>query len=176
MLNGKVFRLLACAAVAAAASGAVLAADREGAFDAGVSAGDVSLAAKAVTITPGATAFDACVKAENGQVRIADERGCNPSELPISLGAGNVTPLEINRHLTISTPDMFVGIFGGLVCPANRTLVSGGFKLLHNDLKVVESFVGPGFGLPRVYIVFVRTFQNTLLPAENVTQMWATCL
>lgn len=175
MPNGHTFRLLAGGAIAAFANLA-LAAD----FDAGVTAGtnQKGLAEKAVTITPGATTFSACVKAENGQVRIADERGCNPSELPISLSAGNVTPLEVNRFLTIGPSDggIFVGIFGGLICPAGRTLASGGFQVLRDDLKVMESFIGPGFGLPRVYIVLVRTFNNTLLPAGDTTRMWATCL
>ena len=64
----------------------------------------------------------------------------------------------------------------GLLCPADRTLVSGGFDVIHNDLKIVESFIGPGFGLPRVYIVFVTSFTGAPVPAGDMARMWATCL
>ena len=145
--------------------------------DAGVSAG-AGPVSKAVTLASGQANFPACVKLENGQVRLADERGCNPSEAAISLRAGNGTPLEVSRFLTIpaGSGGMFNGIFGGLLCPADRTLVSGGFDVIHNDLKIVESFIGPGFGLPRVYIVFVTSFTGAPVPAGDMARMWATCL
>ena len=169
MPNGRTCRLLA-ARLALAASPALAVT-----YDAGVALGGPS--ANSVTISPGASSYDACVKAENGQVRIADERGCLPSELPISLRA-NVAPLEVNRFLTIpeGSGGMFSGIFGGLLCPAGRTLVSGGFKVLYDPLEIVESFIGPGFGLPRVYIVLVKSVDNGAVPAGNMAQMWATCL
>jgi hypothetical protein len=176
MPNGSHLRLLVSSIALAFASGSALA---QHVFDAGASLGNLKdLQSKAVTITPGATSFGACVKAENGQVRIADERGCNPSELPISLAAGNVTPLEVSRYLTIpaGSGGIYAGIFGGLICPAGRTLVSGGYQLLRGDVKVQESFIGPGFGLPRVYIVSSVTFTYGVLPEGDVAKMWATCL
>jgi hypothetical protein len=176
MPNGRHLRSLVSCIALVLASGSALA---QNAFDAGASLGNLKdLHSKAVTITPGATTFGACVKAENGQLRIADERGCNPSELPISLAAGNVTPLEVSRLLTIpaGSGGIYSGIFGGLVCPGGRTLVSGGYQILRSDVKVQESFIGPGFGLPRVYIVASWTFTYGVLPEGDVIKMWATCL
>jgi hypothetical protein len=40
----------------------------------------------------------------------------------------------------------------------------------------VESFIGPGFGLPRVYIVFVSTASGAPVPEGDMARMWATCL
>lgn len=131
-----------------------------------------------MTIPSGATSFNACVKAENGQLRLADERGCGPSEILVSLAAGGVTPMEVSRVLALppGTGGMYNGIFGGLLCPVGRTLVSGGFQVLRPDVKVQESFIGPGFGLPRVYIVSTVSFTYGPLPEGNVVRMWATCL
>ena len=145
-------------------------------FDAGAAAHDAPLA-KAVTITPGASSYDACAKAENGQLRLADERGCLGSELPVSLRAGSVAPLEVSRVLAIpaGAGGIYGGIFGGLQCPAGRTQVSGGFQLLRGDVSIRESMIAPGFGLPRVYIVNVGT-GGTALPEGDVVKMWATCL
>ena len=147
-------------------------------FDAGAAAQDAAGAlAKAVTITPGASSYDACAKAENGQLRLADERGCNASELPVSLRAGSVAPLEVSRVLSIpaGAGGIYGGIFGGLQCPAGRTQVSGGFQLMRSDVSIRESMIAPGFGLPRVYIVNVGT-SGTVLPEGDVVKMWATCL
>lgn len=176
-MNGKTFQRLACATAAALACTA-MATDRPGALDAGVSDGSGNASSKAVSITPGQANFPACVKLENGQVRLADERGCNPSEAAISLRAGNGTPLEVNRFLTIpaGSGGIYSGIFGGLLCPANRTLVSGGFQVLYGGVKIVESFIGPGFGLPRVYIVFVTSSTGGAVPEGDMARMWATCL
>jgi hypothetical protein len=54
--------------------------------------------------------------------------------------------------------------------------VSGGFQVLRPDVKVQESFVAPGFGLPRVYIVSSVSFTYAALPEGDVVKMWATCL
>ena len=174
-MTGRNFRQVACASMVALAS-AAMANDRPGALDAGVTGSGA--ATKAVSITAGQANFPACVKVENGQVRLADERGCNPSEAAILLRAGNGTPLETNRFLTIpaGSGGMFSGIFGGLLCPSDRTLVSGGFDVIYHDLKIVESFIGPGFGLPRVYIVFVTSASGAAVPAGDMARMWATCL
>ena len=175
-MNATTFHRLACATVAALATTA-MAESRPGAIDAGVTNGSAA-ASKAVSLTAGQANVPACVKLENGQVRLADERGCNPSEASISLRAGNGTPLETNRFLTVSPAQagLFGGIFGGLQCPSDRTLVSGGFDVIYGDMKIVESFIGPGFGLPRVYIVFVFTSTGTPMPAGDMVRMWATCL
>ena len=53
-----------------------------------------------------------------------------------------ITPHEESRVLTLPTGDNN-GIFGGKICTTG-TLVSGGFQLLRNDVKVNESFIGPG--------------------------------
>ena len=185
MLNGRFFRLLACSTAVAMASGmgSGTALGANG-FDAGAviggSTGSLAAAdgpfAKAVTIPSGATSFDACVKAQNGQVRFADDSGCLPSELPVTLAAGPVTPLEVSRVLAIpaGSGGIYGFIFGGLQCPAGRTLISSGFQLLRFDLKIQESFIGPGFGLPRVAIVNAATIAGTL-PEGNIVRMWATC-
>ena len=172
--------LLAAAVGAAAFPGAPLGADTDSAYDAGVRGlspkGRRDRAPAAVATS--ASAIPACAKAANGQLRLADERGCLPSEVPVTLAAGDQTPLEVSRLLTIppGAGGIYVGIFGGLICPSNRTIVSGGFQLLRDDLKITDSFVGPAFGLPRVYFAQVRTVANQLLPEGDAARMWATCL
>ena len=168
---------------AALASGAALGA---GTFNAGAAVGTMPLAkdtadgffAKALTIPPGATSFAACAQKVNGQLRIADASGCHPSEIAVTLGAGGTTPVEVSRVLTIppGSGGQFNGIFGGLLCPAGRTQVSGGYQVLRQDIKVQESFIGPGFGLPRVYIISTVTFTFAALPEGDVVKMWSTCL
>lgn len=125
-----------------------------------------------------ASSVGACAKIANGQLRLADASGCLASEVPVSLAAGDVTPLEVSRVLEIpaGAGGMYNGIFGGLLCPANRTLVSSGFQVLRADVEIRESFIGPGFGLPRVAIVSAWKDDLTALPAGEVVRMWATCL
>ena len=169
---------------AALASGAALAA---GPYNAGTAVGTMPLAkdttadgffAKAITIPPGATSFAACAMKVNGQLRIADASGCHPSEIAVTLGAGGTTPIEVSRVLTIpaGSGGIYNGIFGGLLCPAGHTQVSGGYQVLRQDIKVQESFIGPGFGLPRVYIISTVTFTFAALPEGDVVKMWSTCL
>jgi hypothetical protein len=153
------------------------------AFNGGVAAAlSPQLAANAASINAAvaasATALAACAKIQNGQLRLADAQGCNPSEVAVTLSAGNVTPLEVTRLLTIpaSAANQFNGIFGGLLCPPDRTLVSGGFQLLRTDLRITDSFVGPAFNLPRVYFAQVLSTNLNVLPAGDMTRMWATCL
>jgi hypothetical protein len=78
-------------------------------------------------------------------------------------------------HSGLSEGGAFIGIFGGLLC-SSGTLVSGGFKLLHDQVEIRESFVGEGFGLPRVYIVLVLSKDRLPLPAGDMVQMNVTCL
>ena len=85
-----------------------------------------------------------------------------------------ITPHEESRVLTLPTGDNN-GIFGGKVCDTG-TLISGGFQLLRNDVKVNESFIGPGFGLTRVYIVNVTSITGANLTAGDVVKMWVTCV
>ncbi len=187
----RLFVFLSIAAVAGAvAFGAPEEDDRGGAFNAGV----VIPAAADPAAVPGedpegrvrsviasshlANSVHACAKTSNGQLRLADASGCLPSEVEVSLSAGGVTPLEVSRVLTLPTePALYGGIFGGLLCPANRTLVSSGFQLLRSDVDVRESYIGPGFGLPRVAIVFAHMDDFTPLPpGADVVRIWATCL
>lgn len=188
---------LSIAAVAGAvAFGGAEGDDREGMFNAGVAASASALADSAagdpatlpeagpespravIASSHLASSVGACAKITNGQLRLADASGCLPSEVAVSLGAGDVTPLEVSRVLSIGPADggQYVGIFGGLLCPANRTLVSSGFQVLRTDVEIRESFIGPGFGLPRVAIVSAWTDNLTLLPPGDVVRMWATCL
>ena len=176
-------RAMACAVLAAAVGaaafgrGAAVGADTENAYDAGVrAAATQGRSGLATTTAPtSVSSIAACAKVANGQLRLADEHGCNPSEVSVTLAAGDQTPLEVTRLLTIppGAGGQFVGIFGGLICPANRTIVSGGFQLLRDDLKITDSFVGPAFGLPRVYFAQVRTVANQLLPEGDAARMWA---
>ena len=85
-----------------------------------------------------------------------------------------ITPHEESRAQTLPTGDNN-GIFGGKICTTG-TLVSGGFQLLRNDVKVNESFIGPGFGLHRVYIVNVTSITGGVLSAGDVVKMWVTCI
>jgi hypothetical protein len=90
---------------------------------------------------------------------------------------GPATPLnprEDSRVLTL-TGSANNGIFGGLQC-SSGTLVSGGFQLLRNDVNIRESFIGPGFGLPRVFIVNTRSLDGGAIPAGDVVRMWVTCV
>jgi hypothetical protein len=130
---------------------------------------DVSVAATAAGIA-------ACAKKGTGQLRLAGESGCNPSEDPLTLRSDDLEPFEVSRVLSISQGGRFNGIFGGLLCPPGRPVVSGGFELLRHDLMVTTNFVGPAFGLPRVHFASVRTVDFALLPEGDAVRMFATCL
>lgn len=194
----RLFVFLSIAAVAGAvAFGGPEGDDRSGAYNAGVATSPAALLGSAAAdpgAVPGedpegglravvasshlANSVHACAKSSNGQLRLADASGCLPSEVEVALSAGEVTPLEVSRVLTLPTePALYGGIFGGLLCPANRTLVSSGFQLLRSDVDIRESYVGPGFGLPRVAIVFAAMDDYTPLPpGADVVRIWATCL
>lgn len=128
-----------------------------------------------VSIASTAAGIAACAKKGTGQLRLAGETGCNPAEDPLTLRRDDLEPFEISRVLTIGEGGRFVGIFGGLGCPAGRPMLSGGFELLRNDLMIRSNFVGPAFGLPRVHFVSVRTIDFTLLPEGDAVRMYATC-
>ena len=54
-------------------------------------------------------------------------------------------------------------------------LISGGFQILRDDVYARESFIGPGFGIDRVYHVFVQSTSGATIPAGDVVKMWVTC-
>jgi hypothetical protein len=83
---------------------------------------------------------------------------------------------EESRTLTLTGDRTNNGIFGGMICQQGGTLVSGGFDLLRDDVRVVESYIGPAFGFPRVYVLNVVSTDGSALPAGDVARQWATCL
>jgi hypothetical protein len=146
--------------------------------------------------------IDACAKKNNGQLRLVGTEACGPSESAVSWNVAgqqgpqgipgpqgpkgetgqqgpagadaDITPHEGTRILTLPAGP-YNGIYGGLQC-GHGVLVSGGFSILMPNVEVKESFVGPAFGVDRVYFVRVMSKDGGVLPAGDVVKMYITCL
>ena len=137
--------------------------------------------------------IDACAKKVNGQLRLVGTEACGPSETAVSWNVegqqgpqgipgpqgpkgedADITPHEGTRILTLPAGP-YNGIYGGLQC-GHGVLVSGGFSILMPNVEVKESFVGPAFGVDRVYFVRAMSKDGGVLPAGDVVKMYITCL
>jgi hypothetical protein len=153
----------------------------------------------AVAQVTGGGTVDACAKKNNGQLRLVGSEACGPSEVAVSWNVegqtgepgpqgekgeigpqgpkgedASIVPHEETRILTLPAGP-YNGIFGGRLC-ASGVLVSGGFSVLMPNVEVTESYIGPAFGLDRVYIVRAMSKDGGALPAGDVVKMYVTCL
>jgi len=88
-----------------------------------------------------------------------------------------VAPHEESRTLSFSPSEanQFSFKFAGLGCNSG-VLIRSGFQLLRGDVRIFESFIGPGFGVDRISHVFVTSTNGGTLPAGDLVRMWVTCV
>ena len=67
------------------------------------------------------------------------------------------------------------GIFGGKLCQSG-VLVSGGFSILQDNVKVTDSWIGEAFAQPRVYFVRAVSFDGSAVAAGDIVRLNVTCL
>jgi hypothetical protein len=154
----------------------------------------------AVAQVTGGGTIDACAKKINGQLRLVGSEACGTSETAVSwnvqgekgdpgpqgekgetgpkgpAGAdASIVPHEETRLLAIPVSNQYNGIIAGKLC-ADGVLVSGGFSILAPNVEMVESYVGPAFGQPRVYFIHAKSKDGSAIPAGDVVKMYVTCL
>jgi hypothetical protein len=87
-----------------------------------------------------------------------------------------LNPSEETRDVVVAASDYSTSWVGGLLCPQGKILVSGGYQIFSNVVRVKRSFIGAAWGYPRVYILELFDKDGYVLPVGTIAQMVVTCM